>query len=239
MCQMLSAAYHWLQTSEPLAMWLEGVALVAIFALELFEYKRQGRERKEDNKDNTERMRIAQSQANALVNSERAWVIAELVPICRMIGNHWHRPSGTGSWVHMSESECVDGRHLEHMLKFTNMGRTPAHILRYELSYACLDKGVTTFDGGSVAKQDSVRAFDHLLAASDWIDAPQIVDVNEYIKRRMPGIMKLDNTAVFDGWVEYLHVFSNSEVVRAPFCYVYKPSTSGLERVPEVAPKVG
>jgi hypothetical protein len=39
---------------------------------------------------------------------------------------------------------------------------------------------------------------------------------------------------MFHGWVEYQHVFSDSEVVKVSFCYSYKPSTLGLVRVPEI-----
>jgi hypothetical protein len=73
-----------------------------------------------------------------------------------------------------------------------------------------------------------------LLSATDSVEAPEAVDVNNYLFGRIKGIKDLENTAVFNGSVEYLHVFSDSEVVNVPFCYVYKPSTLGLERVPEI-----
>src|SRR5271156_5506567 len=108
MCSILSAIFHWLRTNEQsLAIWLEGLALVAIFILELVEYKRQGQERKDQHEESVAQMKIMQSQADALVNSGRAWVIAELVPICGMFGGDWHRPSGTGGWVGLSEDEII------------------------------------------------------------------------------------------------------------------------------------
>jgi hypothetical protein len=74
MCPSLSAVYHWLRTNQQsLALWLEGIALVAIFILELVEYKRQGQERKDQHDESVAQMKIMQSQADALVNSERAW----------------------------------------------------------------------------------------------------------------------------------------------------------------------
>jgi len=224
---------------QSLAIWLEGFALVAIFFLELKEYKRQGRERIEQHKESATQMAILQRQADALVNSERAWVIAELVPICVKFSD-WCRPAGN-SWVTLSVEEILNGVHMRHKLKFTNMGRTPAHILRCKITYSCLGKGVTSLSGGEVTslsrgtveRQDSVRTFDHLLGATDSIEVPEIVDVNEYLSHRIKGIKELENTAVFHGWVEYQHVFS-SEVVKASFCYSYKPSTLGLVRVPEI-----
>jgi hypothetical protein len=34
------------------------------------------------------------------------------------------------------------------------------------------------------------------------------------------------------GWVEYLHVFSDTDVVKVPFVYLYTPETMRLSRVP-------
>ena len=87
---------------------------------------------------------------------------------------------------------------------------------------------------GTVERQDSARTFDQLLGATDSIEVPEIVDVNEYLRDRIKGITELENTAMFHGWVEYQHVFSDSEVVKVSFCYSYKPSTLGLVRVPEI-----
>ena len=224
----------WLGKHEQsLAIWLEGFALVAIFFLELKEYKRQGRERIEQHKESAAQIAILQRQADALVNSERAWVIAELVPICRRFGDDWHRPIGNG-WAQLSENELLNQEHLKHKLKLTNMGRTPAHILSYRLIYSCLDKGVTSLSGKIAERQDSQHIFDHLLGATDSTEAQEIVHVDKYLFRKIKGIKELENTAVFHGWVKYQHVFSDSEVVKVSFCYSYRPSTLGLVRVPEV-----
>jgi hypothetical protein len=157
-----------------------------------------------------------------------------LIRLCSRFGGDWRRPSGTGSTVPLSDDEIARFEFLKHSLKLTNMGRTPAHILSYQIYYSCLDKGVSSLSGRTVTRQGSTRIFDHLLGATDWIEVPETVDVYSYMNERFTGIEKLENTAVFHGWVEYLHVFSNSEVLKVPFCYVYKPSIMGLERVPEI-----
>ena len=181
--------------------------------------------------------KAAALNSQALINSERAWVIAELIPICTQFSQgRWARPIGE-RFAALSDKEIRDGEHLKHTIKLTNMGRTPAHILRYEISYTCLGEGVVTASGEAIAKQESARLFDRLIGATDSIEAPETVDVNGYMLKYIEGINQLKNTALFHGWVEYQHVFSESEVVRVRFCYVYRPSISGLERVPEV--KVG
>lgn len=232
---IISAVYHWLRANEALAMWVEGFALVLIFGLELLEYRRQGKDRKEAHEESVKQLNILQSQTDALVNSERAWLIAELVPIYRRLTNGlWARPTETGGWDYVSNADLLSGEHLKHKLRVTNMGRTPAHVLRFGISYRLLDKGVTTFAGKSVAHQEDTHIFDRLLPAGESADVSDVVHIHAYITNQRPGIVKLENSAVFDGWVEYLHIFNNSEVVRAPFRYVFKPSMVGLERVPEI-----
>jgi hypothetical protein len=244
---VLSATPNWLDSHQYLALWIEGIALLLIFAWDRWDSHQQ-------HKQTLAQMEIMQSQARAtetaanaanksaepLINSERAWIIAELVPICVEFGGLWSRPVGS-IWATLSDEEILNGVHMRHKLKLTNMGRTPAHILRYRVSYSCLGKGVTSLPRGRVTSlsrgtveiQDSVLTFDHLLGATDSIEVPEVVDVNEYMKNRIKGIKELENTAVFHGWVEYQHVFSDSEVVKVSFCYSYKPSTLGLVRVPE------
>jgi hypothetical protein len=82
----LSAIFCWLRTNEQsLAIWLEGLALVAIFGLELKEYKRQGREAIKRDEESTAQMAIAKDTADAtrinaeaMVSSERAWVLVDI-----------------------------------------------------------------------------------------------------------------------------------------------------------------
>ena len=38
----------------------------------------------------------------------------------------------------MSPEEILKGRDYDHLLKLTNMGKTPAHILRFQVNYACV-----------------------------------------------------------------------------------------------------
>lgn len=54
---------------ESLAIWLEGIALVAIFFLDLSEYKRQGKEREEQHTETLEQLRIMEGQYKAATAS--------------------------------------------------------------------------------------------------------------------------------------------------------------------------
>lgn len=174
--------------------------------------------------------------AQAIINSERAWVVVELVPVCAKFGNWWHRPAGNG-WAAMSDEEILNGDHLKHKLKFTNMGRTPAHILGFQIGYSCLLEGVTDLPEGASGDIVKFHPFDHLLAASASEEVLEpILDVNWYIGSSnsievIRAIKELKRTAVFHGWVRYQHVFSGNDVVEEPFCYCYSHQNMRLNRV--------
>jgi hypothetical protein len=245
---LVALSPNWFDSHQYIAIWLEGLALLAIFIWDRIDSHQQHKQTLAQMEVMQNQTRATETAANAasksaeaLISSERAWIIAELIPICVEFGGLWSRPVGS-NWATLSDEEILNGVHLRHKLKFTNMGRTPAHILRYKITYSCLGKGVTSLSGGpvtsltrgTVERHDTARTFDHLLGATDSIEVPEIVDVNEYLRNQIKGIKELENTAVFHGWVEYQHVFSDSEVLKATFRYSYKPSTLGLVRVPEI-----
>jgi hypothetical protein len=58
-----------LKNYESVAVWLEGVALIAIFFLDLSEYRKQGKDRKEQHAETLEQLRIMQEQAKATSES--------------------------------------------------------------------------------------------------------------------------------------------------------------------------
>jgi hypothetical protein len=171
-----------------------------------------------------------EKQGDALIDSERAWVIAELIPVCTRVDKNWYR-SVAGVFTALTDREILDGDHLNHILKLTNMGRTPAHILCYDLYYSCLGSGVTKLTGVAVESQVGQRPFDHVLGAGDFISAPELIHVDKYIESAREEINQLKFTAVFHGWVKYLHVFSSTQIEFAQFQYVYKPSLFRLEKV--------
>ena len=55
----------WLHKYESIAIWLEGIALVLILALDWWEYRKQGADRIEQHKESNLQMAIMQSQADA------------------------------------------------------------------------------------------------------------------------------------------------------------------------------
>jgi hypothetical protein len=136
----------------------------------------------------------------------------------------------------MNREEVLRGDHLRHRLKFTNMGKTPAHILRYRISYSReVDATKTGFRMIENAKTPQVE-FDRLLGGNDSVDVKDI-NVAEYIRDSIQEIGHSEATGIVSGTVEYLHVFSDTEVVKVPFVYLYVPSAEQLRRIPLRKPK--
>ena len=157
--------------------------------------------------------RTANRQANAQVNAERAWLIVELVPLCtkfEKIG--WCRFSA-GRHVEMSQEELRRGEHLQHKLKITNMGRTPAFILQYEVTcFRPIGRGVTELVVGDLPYRS--------LGAGASIEmVEEVVDVHEFVSGH-------SDVVIFMGKVSYTHVFSHTEMIEEQFAY-------GFDRVAE------
>ena len=121
--------FAWLRTNEQsVAVWLEGLALVAIFGLELKEYWRQGRDRIDQHQETLKQLEIMQAHADAtkgaaeaarisaqaVLNSERAWIEIKLGP-----------PVQSDYWDY-SQSNSTDL--FECSIEIENHGRTVARI---------------------------------------------------------------------------------------------------------------
>jgi hypothetical protein len=117
MWQILVDVWKWLSTHEWFAIWLEGIALVAIFVLDY-------RNSKHSHKETLAQLEIAKEQAEAaklaaesIKNSERAWLSASLLwsESARIL----YTEDGTGKNQHTQA-------HFSFRLK--NDGKTPAWV---------------------------------------------------------------------------------------------------------------
>jgi hypothetical protein len=171
--------------------------------------------------------RAALRNAEALINAERAWIIPELKCLCtQRDDNRWYKPDGSA----LTMEEVLRGKHLKYILKLTNMGRTPANVTGFQITYTLLPEGVR--DLPPDARGDSTyRGVNKFVAAgeSGEIFEP-IIDVGTYTTGHWLPIRALEETAVFHGWVKYRHMFSTEED-QADFCYVYTVSLNRLSAV--------
>jgi len=178
MCPTLSAVYRWLQTNEPLALWLEGLALVAIFGLELAEYKRQGRERKDQHEESVTQIQIARdaataakASADALLNSERAWIEISL------------GPPEKDPWDTEEDKENENNVFFACSIHIKNHGRTLARVESVQIATDTTDRPLpekpwngTTLNLNSLlgsGQQETVGAFD---ADRDLADGKSVVN---------------------------------------------------------------
>jgi hypothetical protein len=238
MCPVPLATPTWLDSHQYFALWLEGIALLAIFIWDRIDASQQ-------HKQTLAQMEIMQNQARAtetaanaanksaeaLINSERAWIIAELIPrAVRASNNQWFRFVGD-SRVLMGIEEILAGHHLRYKFKLTNMGRTPAQIFGFTIRYSCLGEGVTDLPDNAGGNQASYRSFEHLLGGGQAIEIGEpIVDVGQYIGDEADAIKRLEKTAVIHGEVKYRHMFSTDDFY-ADFCYAYTVSEERLSSV--------
>jgi hypothetical protein len=72
MCAFLGALAEWLKTNESVAVWLEGIALVAILALDWRERIDQRKERHEQHKETAAQLAASQKQVEAAIRSADA-----------------------------------------------------------------------------------------------------------------------------------------------------------------------
>jgi hypothetical protein len=232
MCPVLLATPTWLDSHQYLALWIEGIALLAILIYDVIDGHQQ-------HKQTLAQMEIMQNQARAtetaanattksaeaLINSERAWIIAELIPQAVRVHNVWFRVGDTRP---MNAAEVLAGRHLKYGFKLTNMGRTPAQIFGFTIRYTCLGKGVTDLPDNAGGNQAGYRSFEHLLGGGQATEIGEpIVDVGQYIGDDADAIKRLEKTAVIHGEVKYRHMFSTDDFY-AHFCYSYKASEERL-----------
>jgi hypothetical protein len=67
----MNCVLGWLTKYEAVAVWLEGIALVGLIAVEMWSAH-------EDRKETVEQLKLAQDQIRISQNAERAWVMTEL-----------------------------------------------------------------------------------------------------------------------------------------------------------------
>jgi hypothetical protein len=170
----------------------------------------------------------ALQNASALVNAERAWIVPELNCLSnRHTDGRWYDRDGTA----FTTEEVLRGTHMRYALKFTNMGRTPANITTFQISYTLLPEGVTDLPASAGGDLSERREFNQFIAGGDAAEVTEpIIDVETYTKGSWLPIRALEKTAVFHGWVRYRHMFSREED-QADFCYVYTVSLNRLSSV--------
>lgn len=166
-------------------------------------------------------LRGLREQTKAAINAERAWVIPELRCIAR--------EDEKGRWFHqdgkqLTTEEVLAGKYLIYVLKITNMGRTPAHILGCYIGYTCLPGLVFELPPQQKGQLGKTHEFAYVIAAAEGAEMHDtVIDLGEYMREFLDDIISGSKTAIFHGWVQYRHIFSAADDSYADFCYIYTP----------------
>ena len=121
---------------------------------------------------------------------------------------------------------------LRHTMKLTNIGRTPAQILRFQIGYSHLPEGITELPGQGIGNLVEAHEFDHPLGGGEAIEIQEpIIDVfhnQGSTVEQVRAINELKATLVVH---EYQHVFDKKNTERVEICYSYSPETRRLNKV--------
>jgi hypothetical protein len=123
MWHLIVIIWAWLSTHEWLAIWLEGVALVAIFIWDRIDSSISHKQTLEQLEITRQQAQAASNMAQSVLNSERAWLTADL---------EWHSHNKSGRIVFTDTSIPLDTVSSTtsgaFALRLTNDGRTPAWV---------------------------------------------------------------------------------------------------------------
>ncbi len=130
-------AINWLRTYEPIAIWLEGIALVAIFGLDWWEYRNQGRERLKEEQDRIEQHKETAEQMDIWRKQIHADRVAEIFRALRAFENFLvdsvHRNKSFGPGRDYSEFGDV-GTHPHGKIFQPYLNLQEAYYLSYLVS---------------------------------------------------------------------------------------------------------
>ncbi len=129
----------WLHKYESIAIWLEGIALVAIFILDWKQRKDQRKDREEQHRETLAQLNVSQAQADALINSEHAWIMADV---------EWDTSKWADRKAHVVEGSGTGGdtTGIYIVLTCRNEGRSPAWIEEKRARFQIVDALPDTAD---------------------------------------------------------------------------------------------
>jgi hypothetical protein len=172
--------------------------------------------------------RAAKASTDALVNAERARIIAELTPMAVRLAAPfgWSRFI-RGRPVRMSKEEIDRGDHLLHSLKFINMGRTVAHISAYQIHFGFFNWRTDALNVEEIIYNGD---FDRMLEGSQGCEISEAISIKEFINNPDAEINNRKIWMIILVSVTYAHVFSTSEPERDVFRFIYDINDMSMKR---------
>jgi hypothetical protein len=168
----------------------------------------------------------AKVSADALIASERAWVMGELSPRVRKVGQWWYREDN----VAITEEEVLAGKYLSYRLMIVNMGRTPAQIFSYEMRSGSLQVG-TEF---SVDKLSTMTVHNvNFFLGSDKPQTLREFTIDDVFEKSDGTTNGTETGAIFVR-IRYADVVSQGraqDIRETSFMYYYRAVAYSLDRI--------
>jgi hypothetical protein len=158
MWRCLQAIADWLKTYESVAIWLEGIALVAIFVLDWRERIDQRKERKAQHRETAEQLAVSHSQVVAAMNSaDAAMKSADAAKLSADISLALHRPLiGLES---LPTERLASNTIWEFPAKLWNYGTLPASHLSASLAFYTESAQESRYPLKTIQGPESVEIF--------------------------------------------------------------------------------
>ena len=188
----------WLTKYEALALWLEGIALVAIFIWDRLDNRREHRE-------TIKQIKLAQDQITAVQNAERAWVLTKL---------EW--PASEALKVVLGSSTQRGSPKEEHttvsvMLHCRNEGRSPAFIDKIT-GYGYIAKSAS--DPPPPVNQQAQREAGSMGPLGPGKEGVRIIQLTH------PGYLENDQVFLIFVVVKYRDIFNNERLTTCGYIVI-------------------
>jgi hypothetical protein len=213
---MLERFLTWLHTYESVAIWLEGIALVAIFMLDWKQRKDGRKDREEQHEETKAQLHVSQAQASALIDSERPWL---LIPIENKIYDIQppgivERLPGTVSVV---SSGCAFG--------VRNYGRSPARVIERKLWMVRI--GDASLPRLSAYEREGSVNMDYVVAPDTTVPVSVLLEGGDgkLTPQDKEAIDKEINFLWLVGYFRYTDTFQRQEacIYETRVCYRWMP----------------
>jgi hypothetical protein len=191
---MWESFFNGLKTYESVAIWLEGIALILIFAWDRMDARHQHRE-------TLAQLHVSQAQADALIDSERAWILAE---------------------AGVAEPPKNDMQVVWVAPSVTNHGKTPGRILRVSIRAHSIKNPPGTLP--PEPQYSEAKEFNFVLAPSKPIRPMKVVLPG----RELQDAVEHKSALYIYGFIDYLDLGKVQRKTRFCFTYYVPPIAGDL-----------
>lgn len=170
----------------------------------------------------------SRDSAEALVKSERAWVIADLIPMGYRNNGVWAVKWENGGSRLATTEEVLRGVPLRHRLSFTNMGRSAARIKGYQIHCGFFDHKRELLRIEHIQYNND---FERMIAGGGTTGIlPETIDIHQFVSNPAAKVDSFETWMVVLINVTYEHIFTTGEPETALFRFAFDTKDLRMER---------